>query len=301
MKIVTPSPGSMSPEKIFILANAASRTLNRPALQAAASHLGRFVPCEILFTDSIANACTTAATLSADPKNLVVACGGDGTIHTIANNLARDAAMGIIPSGTANVIARELGIPASAREAAKLLLTGAVQKIDLGLCNRRKFIFVAGIGFDAEVAASVSPRLKKYFGRYAYHLTAIRRFADYRPPLLRVSVDGADNEFVGRFAIIANMRRYGGDLFFAPAARYNDGVLDMVLVENFDMQTILRLLNFAKGKGRFPAEGVRILKGKNFVVRADRPVPFELDGEVLQATTDFSIGMAPESARFITP
>lgn len=290
----------MNPEKIIILANAASRTLNRSALQAAATHIGRHLPCEIIFTESSENACATATALSADPECLVVACGGDGTIHTIVNSLAPGAVMGLIPSGTANVIARELGIPVSTMNAAKLLLTGAVQKVDLGICNNRKFVFVAGIGFDARVAGAVSPVLKKCFGRYAYHIAAVQQFFGYRPPTLRVKVDGAGNESVGHFAIVANMRRYGGDLFFAPEARYDDGILDLILVEKFTMCTLLRLLNFARGNGRFPGEGVRVFKGKHFQISASEPVPFELDGEVFQARSEFSIGLAPEPARFIT-
>ncbi len=288
----------MQPEKIAILANAASRTLKRQELEAAAKHVNKFLPCEIIYTRSIEHAGQTAASLSASPDCLVAACGGDGTIHTIQNHLAPGAILGIIPAGTANVIARELGIPASMRDAAKLLLTGAVQKADLGICNSRRFIFVAGIGFDAAVAGAVPPLLKKLFGRYAYHLTGLHHFLGYTPPELQIISNG--QTYQGRFAIIANMRRYGGELFFAPDARYDDGILDMLLVTEFNTHTMLRLLNFARGNGAFPAHGVVRISADNFRIKSSVPVPYELDGEVFAATTEFSIGMDAGAARFIT-
>ncbi len=291
----------MKPEKVAILANASSRTLKRAELEAASAHINRFMPCEIIYTSSIEHACATAAELSQRPEYLVAACGGDGTIHTIQNSMAKGAAMGIVPAGTANVIARELGIPLNMRDAVKLLLTGAVQKADLGICNNRKFIFVAGIGFDAQVAGSVSPMLKKLFGRYAYHINGVLQFLTYRPPELRVSVKGQNQEHTGQFAIIANMRRYGGELFFAPEARYDDGLLNMVLVKDFSLKTMLRLLNFARGNGSFPASGVTTLKADGFNIKSSFPVQFELDGEVFAATKEFSIGIASDRARFIAP
>ncbi|GAB1351449.1 hypothetical protein MASR1M12_01790 [Erysipelotrichia bacterium] len=290
----------MKTEKIAILANAASRTLNRAELAATASHINRFLPCETIFTTSIENARETAQSLSADPACLVAACGGDGTIHTVINSVVPEAITGIIPAGTANVIARELGIPVQMREAGKLLLTGAAQKCDLGTCNGRKFIFVAGIGFDAVVADAVSPTLKKLFGRYAYHIAGLQQFCFYRPPTLRIRVDDGPDEFTGRFAIFANMRRYGGDLFFAPDARYDDGILNMVLVEDFSMRTMLQLLNFARRNGPQPPDGVRTLTGRKFHVTASEPAPYQLDGEVFAAAAEFTIGSAEHQARLIT-
>ncbi len=290
----------MKTERIVILANAASRTLNRAELAAATGHINRFLPCETIFTTSIENACETAQRLSADPACLVAACGGDGTIHTVINSVVPEAVTGIIPAGTANVIARELGIPVQMHEAGKLLLTGAAQKCDLGTCNGRKFIFVAGIGFDAVVAGAVSPTLKKLFGRYAYHIAGLQQFCFYRPPTLKIKVDDRPGEFTGHFAIFANMRRYGGDLFFAPDARYDDGTLNMVLVEDFSMRTMLRLLNFARRNGPKPVHGVKTLTGRKFHVKASEPTPFQLDGEVFAAAAEFTIGLAEHQTRFIT-
>lgn len=291
----------MKPEKIFILANAASRSLNRQALATACTLSGKHIPTEIIFTSSQEHAREISGKLSADPASLVVACGGDGTIHTLLNSLSPGAAMGLIPAGTANVIARELGIPIDMRNACKTLLTGAIQDVDTGDCDGQKFLFVAGIGFDARVAGAVSPLLKKVFGRYAYHIAGVQQFFGYRPPRLTVRINGDTNEHHGRFAIIANMRRYGGDLFFAPAARYDDGQLDLLLVNDFSISTMLRLLNFARGNGSFPGNGVKQFTGQSFAIKSSEPTPYQLDGEVFAPRTEFNFALAAEKTRIITP
>lgn len=291
----------MKPERIIILANASSRTLNRQALAAGCDLIARHTPCEIVYTSSIDHARETAARISADPACLLAACGGDGTIHTIFNSIAPQAIMGIVPAGTANVIARELGIPTDIRNACKALLTGAVQQIDAGVCDDRKFLFVAGIGFDARVAGAVSPCLKKLFGRYAYHVAGVQQFFGYRPPRLTVKVAGSSTIYQGHFAMVANMRRYGGDLFFAHDARHDDGLLDLILVKNFNISTMLRLLNFARGNGRFPSEGVERLTGTGFVIQSSEPVPYQLDGEVFTPRSEFNFALATDKARLITP
>lgn len=291
----------MNPEKITILANAASRTLNHKALESAVAIVSRQVACEVIFTTSMQHAQEISAQLSANPANLIAACGGDGTIHTLLNSCHPGSPMGVIPAGTANVIARELGIPLNMQDACKTLLTGALQNIDAGLCNDRKFLFVAGIGFDARVAASVSPLLKRLIGRYAYHIAGLKEFLGYIPPRLTVTTSASSQTWQGKFAIIANMRRYGGDLFFAPEARHDDQILDMVLLKQFNITSLLKLLNFAKRNGPFPFDAAEIIRSRDFEIISDTPVPYQLDGEVFAATSTFHIAIDAVRARIITP
>ena len=287
------------PEKIYILANAGARTLDFKGLEAACARIAKHMAVEIIRTNSPQQADSETARLSAIDGNLVAAAGGDGTINTLLNALAPNGTLGIIPAGTANVIGRELGIPLKISEAVKVLLTGAVQKVDTAVCNGRKYLFVAGFGFDAEVAASVSGLLKKILGRAAYHLAGLLCFVTYRPPLLKITCDG--KLYRGRYAIIANMRRYGGELFFAPQARFDDGKLDLVILKRFSVCSLLRLLNFARVNGRFPGNVAEIVQGSHFIVEADRPTLYQLDGEVFPATDRFEITLAPQPTNIITP
>jgi len=285
--------------KIYILANAGARTLDFKGLDAACEKLARHTAVEIIRTTSQEQASSETARLSALPGNVVAAAGGDGTINNLLNSLAPEGVLGIIPAGTANVIARELGIPLKTGEAVKILVTGAVQKVDTAVCNGRKYLFVAGFGFDAEVAASVGGWRKRLLGRAAYHLAGLLRFMTYRPPELKITCDG--KVYHGKYALIANMRRYGGELFFAPQARFDDGILDLVLLRRFSVGSLLRLLNFARGNGRFPGDVAESVQGKHFVVESDRPTPYQLDGEVFPAADRFEINLAPQPTSLITP
>lgn len=289
----------MKPEKIFILANTTARTLDLPAIKAAAAIINRHVPTEILATTTMRHAIDSAAKLSSNPANLVVACGGDGTINTLLNAIQPQATLGIIPTGTANVIARELGVPLNITDAAKTLLTGAVQEIDMGTCNGQKFAFVAGIGFDAQVAAAVSAVLKRLIGRAAYYIAGLLEFITYKAPELKIIVDD-NTAYHGHFALFANMRRYGGELFFAPQARYDDGILQMVLLKSFSVHAMLRLLNFARGNSGFPDDVAVAVSGKDFKVTCNTATPWQLDGEVFPAASKFNIGLSPDKTRIIS-
>lgn len=290
----------MKPGKIFLLANTSARTLNFAELRAAEKLMNRHVPTEIVPTSSLQHAIDSAANLSRNPGNLVVACGGDGTINTVLNALQPDAAMGIIPAGTANVIARELGIPLNILNAAKAVITGAVQQIDTGCFNGQKFAFVAGIGFDAQVAGAVSSPLKRIIGRAAYHIAGLLEFITYKAPRMQVIVDGNETH-QGYFAIIANMRRYGGELFFAPAARYDDNLLDLLLLKTFSVHALLRLLNFARGNAEFPADLAMMIRGRNFSITTEVEAPYQLDGEVFAPARQFDVSLSPDKTRIITP
>ncbi len=285
--------------KIYILANSCARTLDFKGLESACERLARHTAIEIVRTTSQEHASSEAARLSAIPGNIVAAAGGDGTINNLLNAMAPDGTLGIIPAGTANVIGRELGIPLKISDAVKVLVTGAVQKLDTAVCNGRKYLFVAGFGFDAEVAGSVGGWRKKLLGRAAYAVAGLHKFITYRPPELKITCDG--RKYHGYYAIIANMRRYGGELFFAPQARYDDGILDLVLLKRFSVGSLLRLLNFARGNGKFPADVAESLQGRHFIVEADRPTPYQLDGEVFSAAERFEVSLAPHPTNLITP
>ncbi len=285
--------------KIYILANSGARTLDFKGLESSCERLARHTAIEIVKTTSQEHASSETARLSAIPGTIVAAAGGDGTINNLLNSLAPGGILGIIPAGTANVIGRELGIPLKVSDAVKVLVTGAVQKVDTAVCNSRKYLFVAGFGFDAEVAGAVGGWRKKLLGRAAYVVAGLQKFMTYRPPKLKVTCDGIVHH--GYYAIIANMRRYGGELFFAPQARFDDGILDLVLLKRFSVGSLLRLLNFARGNGRFPEDVAESLQGRHFVVEADRPTPYQLDGEVFAAAERFEISLAPQPTNLITP
>ena len=153
----------------------------------------------------------------------LVAAGGDGTLAEVVNGLPADCAMpiAIVPAGTANVVAHELGLPPSADQLAQLILSMRTRTIATGSINDRRFVFTAGAGFDAQVVASVDPVLKRQTGKLAFVVAAARTLASYRFDRIRVRIDGEESDSAG--VIVLNGRCYGGPYVLAPGNDLGNG------------------------------------------------------------------------------
>jgi diacylglycerol kinase (ATP) len=170
--------------------------------------------------------------------DLVCAIGGDGTVNETINGLAgAEVPLAIVPTGTVNVLAMELGIPLDPPDAVKLLEAGNVSWIDLGLAGDRYFGLMAGVGMDAAVVASLNPVMKKAFKEAAF---AVQGFANYLTrdePRIRVTTEERTVE--GYFAVFGNSSNYGGGFGITPLADMRDGLLDVcVLTDKSFLSTI---------------------------------------------------------------
>ena len=290
----------MNYSKIVILINKAanSKQINDLDLKAACQHVNKFKPCQLVYTEGIDDFINKTKAYSSEPDTLVAVAGGDGTLNLALNNISPNANIGLIPIGTANVVAKELGFPKRILDMFKLLLTGAIQKIDLGKCCNKKFAFVAGIGFDAVVANSVSKKLKSFLGQAAYAIALFKTLLTYKPSELTIECDNG-TILKGNFAIFANMRRYGGELYFAPEARHDDGLINLVLLDKFSFFSLLKLIKYAYGKGNFPKTAIKTTC-RHFKVTASKPTFYELDGEVFGPEKDFELSVEPFAQGIIT-
>jgi diacylglycerol kinase (ATP) len=227
------------------------------------------------------NHATELATLAGD--RLVVAAGGDGTVNEVLNGLSPGATLGILPLGTANVLARELGIPLDAEGACRRILEGEVSQVDYGVATdgrgvERRFACMAGIGFDAKVVSTVTPRLKRILRGLAFAVTAFRVLFGNKFP--NVEIASGDEVHVARFAIVANGHYYGGDYRVTGPGLLTSGELETVLVERVSI--LLRPDVFAWIIARRPLN--RAMQSfTSTEVSASAPgaeVPVQLDGEL---------------------
>jgi diacylglycerol kinase (ATP) len=216
---------------------------------------------------------------------LVIAAGGDGTINEVINGLDREATLGILPLGTANVLARELGLPLNVERACERIVRGERAKIDLGVATNRegverRFACMAGIGFDAHVVRAVTPRLKRYLRGLAFALMAFKILAEENFPW--IDVIHGDTTHVTRFAIVANAHHYGGDLRAASDPDLlASGELEVVLVRR--VSVLLRPDIFTSVLARRPLDrSMRFFRAEELRACAveDAEVPVQLDGEV---------------------
>ena len=215
---------------------------------------------------------------------LVIAAGGDGTVNEVLNGLSEDATLGILPLGTANVLARELGLPLEPEGACERILTGSAVRMDVGVAtddagNERRFACMAGIGFDAEVVSEVGSRLKRYLRSLAFPLVALKVFLRGGRPELHIE-DGETTHVV-EYAVVANGQYYGGDFETAEEASLTSGELQVVLVEKVGhlarpdvLAHILAKKPLDRTMRSFASSGVRAESP------GGRRVPVQIDGEV---------------------
>jgi len=245
-----------------------------------------------------------AARVARNGSSDVFVAGGDGTINEVIQGLAgTKARLGIIPRGTANVLARELGLPLDEQEAVTIAARGNSRRIHLGLATdernnvSRHFALMAGIGLDASIVRHVRPRLKKRIGKGAFWISGLSHLASWSPHPFVLEIDG--REYTATFAAIGKAPRYGGDLAITPGARLDEPEFEVCIIETSNRFRYLRLLSQAMRAG-MPRDNpaVRFVKTDRVVARGDAPV--QIDGELI-GTLPMRFEIAPHSLEVIVP
>jgi YegS/Rv2252/BmrU family lipid kinase len=177
-----------------------------------------------------------------DGCRVVVAVGGDGTVNEVVNGIAESGAvMGVIPAGSGNDFARTLGIPLDFEEALECVLQGETRSMDVGLINGRRFVNVASVGFDAQVVLETYKIKKRIRGPLAYPLGVLKTLAGYRPFAMEIETAERTIRKQVLLAAVANGVYYGGGMKIAPEAVADDGLFDVLVVEDMPRLKILRL------------------------------------------------------------
>lgn len=228
----------------------------------------------------------------------VIAAGGDGTIRLAAALLrATTTPLGIIPLGTGNVLAHELGLPRTPAELADVLMCGEARPVAMATANAEPFLLMAGIGFDGHVIAALDHAWKARVGKLAYGLPVLGALARTRPRLA-VEIEGIVH--TADWVVIANARCYGGRFVVADSAGIETPGLVAVLVEAAT-RTELAATLVALARGTLTGRAnVRVIPCVTATIRADRPVPAQIDGDAFQ-TTPIRIASDGGSVHLIMP
>ncbi|HEX2559138.1 lipid kinase [Phenylobacterium sp.] len=221
----------------------------------------------------------------AEEVDLVIVGGGDGALNAAASALHETGLpLGVLPLGTANDLARTLGIPTDLKMAADIIAAGETRRIDLGMANGEAFFNVASLGLSTELAQALSPGAKQRLGRFSYMAAAILTLLRARPfrALIR-SEDEAVRVKTYQIAV-GSGRYYGGGVPVVDDAKIDDGHLDLYSLEvGGAWQLALMAPWFRRGVHTAWRE-VRADRGKAFEVRTTQPRPVNLDGELVTFT-----------------
>ena len=277
----------------------ARRAAARTRLARAA--LRRFaIEGDVRLTERPGSARAIARAMIADGATTVVAWGGDGTINEVAAEVAAaGAVLGVVPGGSGNGFARGLELERRPGDALGTALAGAERRIDTGEIDGRIFVNVAGIGFDAHLAAVFNQLSTR--GVAAYLRAGWRELRAYRAVTYRVRTSRETFETTAFIVAVANGREYGLGAVIAPRARPDDGVLDLVCVSPRSTPSLLwsasRLFT-----GRLDrVSGIRYVADATIELAADRPLAFHVDGEVYSGGDRLKIRVNPSSLRVRVP
>jgi diacylglycerol kinase (ATP) len=307
--IINPISGGARPRS--------ARTRLELAREVVAAH---GVEAEVQLTERVGHGRELAAAAVARGARLVLAWGGDGTINEVASALAfGNVALGIVPAGSGNGLARELGVDARADRAIADALHATPRSMDMGeidgastgrgagpstslgagpstpLATGRLFANIAGIGFDAHIAARFAAATRRGFVGYA-GITA-RALTSYAPQHYRVTVDGVESTHRAILVTIANSAQFGNNARIAPGARVDDGELDLVVLEEESRWGTLRQMPRLFDGTADRVRGCHVRRIREVTIEAEQPMPYHVDGEPVQGGTILRVRIHPGALR----
>lgn len=230
----------------------------------------------------------------------VVAVGGDGTVNEVARALAgKPSALGIIPCGSGNGLARFLNIPLKAKDAVQLINDGSETSIDYGLINDHPFFCTCGVGFDALIGSKFAASKKRGF--YTYFKETVSSFFSYKPKKYKIKVDGQKIKTRAFLVTAANAGQYGNDAYIAPKADIRDGMLDLCILTPFPMYSVfglgLKVFNKTIDKSRY----MQTLKGQSITIKRKKEGEVHLDGEPAIMGKKLKIEVVKQGLKVIMP
>lgn len=211
----------------------------------------------------------------------IVAAGGDGTINEVVNGIAgSNAALGLLPMGTVNVFAMELGLPANnLGRCWDIIQSGHTRLVDLPSANKKHFVQLAGVGLDAQVVKETSLALKRSLGPLSYLISAAQ-IAARKPPRLFIESENASID-EGSFVLVGNGRLYGGPFPFFKHAVIDDGLFDVVVFKRLGYLEIIKYLQNVFFSSDIRVPEIEYFQTRHLRVTSDQDVPVELDGELV--------------------
>ncbi|MBP6387027.1 MAG: diacylglycerol kinase family lipid kinase [Pseudarcicella sp.] len=284
---------------LFIM-NPASGTSSAAMKKKITLAIEKQSDCQLVYTQYAGHAKEIATKAINEGIKKVVAIGGDGTVNEIASALVgSQTALGIIPIGSGNGLARHLNIPLKVEKAIQLAINAQAQPIDTCYLNGIPFFCTAGVGFDAKVAHEFAKQTSR--GLKTYAKVALKEFRAYKAEEYLIEINGAKKSFTAFTITFANATQYGNNAMISPLSQIDDGLVDLVILKPFPF-------------GAAPIIGVRLFKGTlnnsryvdtyqetNIKLTATQNLTIHLDGEpMLINTNEIKISISPKSLKVLS-
>lgn len=231
----------------------------------------------------------------------VVVCGGDGSLNLAIREFdLANGTLALIPAGSGDDFAKVTGVPRDIAGACQTVLTGRVREVDVALANDLRYLGVAGLGFDSEVADYANRNVKFLRGSAVYLYAILRVLPKFTPRPVRLRGEDGSRDLAIMFAAVGNTRQYGGGIKITPDAQLDDGLLDICIVHETSRFQLLKTLPKAYTGAHVQRPFVEIGRGREFHFESPQPMAVYADGEPL-TRTPVSFTLAKERLKFVAP
>lgn len=257
---------------------------------------------KLVYSETLVQSGEAARVAVSEGCERIIVAGGDGTVNEVAQVLANSPArLAILPRGTANLLSNVLGIPTNLEGACRVAALGRTRQVDMGMCNERYFLLMAGIGLDAEIVGDVNREIKRQLGPWAYVFHGAKRLLRHRVRELKLTWTGGRVKIRSRLLVVGNAKPFGDTrVQVTPEAEMDDGQLDVCV---FEHETMFQVgVHFAKVLMRRHVgdRAVVYFKTPSIKVEAYPSAPIQLDGDLFGRTpAEFRI--APRALNLVVP
>jgi len=234
----------------------------------------------------------------AQGMDVVVAVGGDGTVNEVARRLIHtDTALGILPCGSGNGLARHLYIPMSPEGALRVLADCKIEQLDFGMIDQEPFFCTCGVGFDAFISDRFAKAGRR--GLLTYIENTLKEGLKYKPDTYEITVDGERQVYKAFLIACANASQYGNNVYIAPHASMSDGLMDVTLMEPFTVleapQIAIQLFN----KTITSNSRIRSFRCQHLHIKRTAPGVIHFDGDPKQAGEELDVRLIPKGIRMV--
>lgn len=254
---------------------------------------------QVKFTEYAGHATEIAGRCVAENTDIVVAVGGDGTVNEVARSLVHSqTALGIIPCGSGNGLARHLCIPIDIRKAIDVINICKIERFDYGVINELPFFCTCGMGFDAFISQKFAKSKKR--GPITYIENVLKEGLKYQPETYEVEDETGAKKYKAFLIACANASQYGNNAYIAPKATMTDGLMDVIIMEPFDAFDAPQISIDIFSKTLDKNSKIKTFKAKRIHIHRSSPGPIHYDGEPITTGTDIDVHIEERGINIIS-
>lgn len=290
----------MTKNRIVFIINPISGTANKKSMP---SLIEKYIDKErfdvnIVFTEYAGHAQEIAKEAKDNGVDVVVAVGGDGTVNEVARALVNsDTALAIIPCGSGNGLARHLMLPLNVKGALGIINKCLIHDLDYGIIDGHPFFCTCGMGFDAFISAKFAEAGKR--GPVSYIENVLKEGFAYKPETYELTFDEGEATYNAFLVSCANASQYGNDAYIAPSASMSDGLLDVIIMEPFDIIEAPRISIEMFNKTLDKNSKIKTFRTKKLHIRRSQPGYIHYDGDPVEAPAEIDVSLIAKGIRVV--